>query len=482
MPGASVPSHLPRAPNAMENVRPPASREPVMVGTDNVAAVGRAHAVGRALEEAAVPRLPGFGRNTSVLAYAWFLWGLGAGLWAYTWPVYLASLGADSIAIGSVIGVGSLIATLAYLPGGLVAQVGHHKWQMVALHGLHTLATGSFALAGSWWHVVPGVLVQNVVAILAPAVNGYLTRVADEEKVGVARLYSVVGSAQFFSMTVSPPVGGWIAREFGDHAVFPVALVGCGLSVLAMAMCRSYPGTRASSPLGEHLPAPRNANAGALGAGVAAYRELLASPTVRGLLVTCLAVSAAIHLAIQFSPIYLQDRFGYDTAEIGWTGAAASAGGAIIVLGIERLRRRRGLRAAMVTSCLLTALHFVATLASPALWVQLLGYVCRGGIPAIGTLMTVALTDRSDRAHVAAGVALLATTGGLAAIVMPPLGGWLYSVEAAGPFVVGAVAMVAAQGLVRGAFRPAEARPRSQPTPVTGTGEDPENEGPPSHP
>ena len=52
--------------------------------------------LGRALEATPLPPLPGLGRNASVLAYAWFLWGLGAGLWAYTWPVYLASLGAES--------------------------------------------------------------------------------------------------------------------------------------------------------------------------------------------------------------------------------------------------------------------------------------------------------------------------------------------------------------------------------------------------
>ena len=218
----------------METVDPPAKPGRASAGLALLAPVGRA------LEATPLPSLPGLGRNASVLAYAWFLWGLGAGLWAYTWPVYLASLGADPVQVGSVIGIGSLIATLVYLPGGFVAQLGHHKWQMVALHGLHTVATGSFALAGDWWHVVPGVLVQNFVAILAPAVNGYLTRVADEERVGVARLYSVIGSAQFIAMTASPPAGGWVSREFGDHAVFPLALLGCGLSVLAMAMCRSF--------------------------------------------------------------------------------------------------------------------------------------------------------------------------------------------------------------------------------------------------
>ena len=172
-------------------------------------------------------------------------------------------------------------------------------------------------------------------------------------------------------------------------------------------------------------------------------------------------MNVAIHVAIQFSAIYLRDHFAYDTAGIGWTGAAASAGAAAIVLLIERLRRKWGIRLAMVASCALTGVHFLATLASPALWVQGLGYFCRGGIPAIGTLVTVALTDRSDRANVASGVALLATTGGLAAIVMPPLGGWMYASMPSAPFIVGAAALVVAQGLVWITFRPL---PRREPS------------------
>ncbi|RLT57960.1 MAG: hypothetical protein DWI71_03675 [Chloroflexi bacterium] len=131
--------------------------------------------IGDGMEAVPMMRMPGLGRDSSVLVYAWFLWGLGTGLWAYTWPVFLSGLGADSVEVGAVIGIGSLIATLVYLPGGFVAQYGYHKWQTVVLHGLHTVATGTFVMATSWWHVVPGVFVQNFVALLAPAVNSFLT-------------------------------------------------------------------------------------------------------------------------------------------------------------------------------------------------------------------------------------------------------------------------------------------------------------------
>ncbi len=74
------------------------------------------------------------GRDTTILVWVWFVWGIGAGLWSYFWPVYLDRLGATSVSIGLVVGTGSLAATLVYLPGGLVAQLGHQKWQMVLQH------------------------------------------------------------------------------------------------------------------------------------------------------------------------------------------------------------------------------------------------------------------------------------------------------------------------------------------------------------
>ena len=415
--------------------------------------------IGDGMEAVPMMRMPGLGRDSSVLVYAWFLWGLGTGLWAYTWPVFLSGLGADSVEVGAVIGIGSLIATLVYLPGGFVAQYGYHKWQTVVLHGLHTVATGTFVMATSWWHVVPGVFVQNFVALLAPAVNSFLTRIADEERIGVARLYSVIGSAQFVAMTVSPPVGGWVAREFGDGAVFPLALIGCGLSVTMMAMLRSHTGPSRVDDTGAPLdPAVSAAPStttrpSAFSQGWDVYRSLLAMPVIRMLLATSLAIHASIHLAVQFAPLFLREEYGFDSAAIGWTGSAASAGAALLVLLIDRVRRRRGLLVAMYVACALTAAHYVLILSSPLLAVQLVGYAGRGAMAALGTLITVALTDWCPRSQVAGGVALLATAAGVAAIIFPPLGGWLYSIDPRAPFAMAVVVIGGAQFLVWRTFR-----------------------------
>jgi MFS family permease len=120
---------------------------------------------------------------------------------------------------------------------------------------------------------------------------------------------------------------------------------------------------------------------------------------------------------------------------------------------IDRVRRRRGLLVAMYVACALTAAHYVLILSSPLLAVQLVGYAGRGAMAALGTLITVALTDWCPRSQVAGGVALLATAAGVAAIIFPPLGGWLYSIDPRAPFAMAVVVIGGAQFLVWRTFR-----------------------------
>lgn len=112
----------------------------------------------RRLERVAVPRLPGYGRDSSLLLWSWLLWDLGQGLWAYLWPIHLASLGASAVEIGFVVATGPITATLCYVPGGYVALLGRHKWQLAIGHLLPIGAVASFALAREWWHVLPGMI------------------------------------------------------------------------------------------------------------------------------------------------------------------------------------------------------------------------------------------------------------------------------------------------------------------------------------
>lgn len=405
------------------------------------------------LEAVPVPRVFGLGRDTGILFWAWFIWGIGAGLWSYFWPIYLARLGASSVQVGLVIGSASLVATLIYLPGGFVSQLGHHKWQLVVLHLLTTVAVTSFGLAQEWWQVLPGVLCTGLAVLFSPAVQSYKAQAADDEGVAVPYAFSAINAAQFITMTLSPPIGGWIADRYGMHALFPLVGIAYGASVVGMCLLRSRP-----MPGPGHLDDAAATRRGARAAGWDTYRHLFASPPVRLFLFVALLMHVGIHLAVSFAPLYLRDVYAYDAAAVGWAGSAASAGAASLLLGLERYRRRHGPVPAMWAACSLTGLHFGCTILSPALGAQLVGFFCRGGVQTVSVLTMVALSDLVSRASLAPAVALLASVVGLAAIAAPPVGGWLYAQAPTTPFLAGIVVLAAALPLVGRTYRSAAAR------------------------
>jgi hypothetical protein len=86
--------------------------------------------------------------------------------------------------------------------------------------------------------------------------------------------------------------------------------------------------------------------------------------------------------------------------------------------------------------------------------VQLGGFFCRGGFQVASNLTTVALTEIVPRATLAPAIAVMATVAGLAAIVAPPAGGWLFSVVPLAPFAAGVLLLGAALPLIGRAYRP----------------------------
>lgn len=389
----------------------------------------------------------GYGRDSSVLLWGWALWGLGQGLWSYLWPLYVAGLGASSVEVGIVVSANFVTATLCYVPGGFVSQLGRHKWQVVAGHVLPVLGVTSYALARTWWQVLPGVVALAAVALVAPTVNSLIVQIADEEDVPASRLFLTLGAILYAGMVITPPLGGLIADRWGMRAVFPLA-GGCYAGfVCLMTLLRS----RAAPTDPDH--APGAARRSALHAGGGAYAGLLRDPRIRILLLTAFLLHGGMHLGLSFAPLYLGEVYGWDRALVGWMGSAASAGTVLLLLSMERFRRRFGAVAAtwLASGCMVA--HFACTVLSGAVPVQALGFLGRGGFQSMATMTTVAMTEAVPRGRVAPAIALLATVAAGAAIVAPPSGGWLFARAPAAPFAAGIAVLALSAPLVAASLR-----------------------------
>ncbi|HEU5315306.1 MAG TPA: MFS transporter, partial [Chloroflexota bacterium] len=209
-------------------------------------------------------------------------------------------------------------------------------------------------------------------------------------------------------------------------------------------------------------------------AGSGAYAALLADRRIRLLLLTAFLLHGGMHLGLSFAPLYLGEVYGWDRARVGWMGSAASTGTVVLLLTMERFRRRFGAVPAAWLSAGSMAAHFACTIASGTLPVQAVGFLCRGGFQSMATLTTVAMTEAVPRARVAPAIALLATVAAGAAIAAPPVGGWLFARTPALTFVAGIAVLALSAPLVPVALRPrrtgdaarAPARAVDQPEPL----------------
>jgi MFS family permease len=401
------------------------------------------------LERAPVPRFWGYGRESSLLLWSWMFWGFGVGLWSYLWPVFLAELGASSVEVGLVVATGSVVATLCYVPGGYVAQLGHLKWQLALGHLLPIAAIASFAFARDWWHVLPGIVASSSVGLVAPAVNALMAQIADDEAIPTPRYFTLLSVTLYAGMAVTPPIGGWIGERYGMHAIFPVVSAAYAASVLLMWMVRSRDAARDIDP--------GQARRGALVAGSGTYLRLLSDPAIRLFLVVAFLLHGGAHLGLPFVPLYLEEIHGWDSTRIGWVASGTGIGAVVLLLTMERFRRTYGPTLATWLAGGFTGVHLGCTVLSGAAPIQIVGFFCRGGFQTMATLTTVGLTEMVPRASLAPAIALLATVAGGAAIAAPPLGGWLYALSPAAPFLVGIGVLAVSAPLVSRALRRAPA-------------------------
>lgn len=357
------------------------------------------------------------GRDLWLLFASTLLWSLGAGLYTYTWPLYVRELGADAPALGLLYAVGFLAMATGYLPGGLLADRFDLKWLIVAGWAVAAPAPLFYVLARHWTHLVPAVVLYNISSFCGPAMRAYMAHRSPGER--MSTVFAVVDASWPLGMVVSPVIGGIWAERAGMRPVFWAALVLYVLStvvLLPMRPCRPTPGEERVG-----------------------FREVLGLPGVRALMAAAFAVYLAQHLALPFVTPFMQDVAGLDFADVGWVGAAVALGGSLPspLLGwlADRLGRMRG----VVASLLLMVCSFAVLAASGGIWPLALAGFLRGAGTISWSLLAAAVAAALPPAARGRGFALYSLVNGLAMAAGPYPGGWLYEVSPYLPFAASAL-------------------------------------------
>ncbi|MFQ5838524.1 MAG: MFS transporter [Thermoplasmata archaeon] len=357
----------------------------------------------------------GLPRQLKILFLSNFFWASGLGLYLYIWPVYVRSLGASPSEVGLVLAVSTLVASVAFIPGGILADRYDRKRVMILGWSLALPAPLIFFYAGHWTHLLPGVLVYFASFLGIPAMTAYI---ADFSAPGERMTsFGFVYAGFPLGLTYSPALGAFLLSSLEMRHLFLIALIFYIASTLVMVAVKADP------------PAtPREAGP--------SFSEILRRPNVLGVVSVMVVILAATYLAYVYIPLLLQDLHGASISNVQIFGTLISIGSTILAPILGRLAdawSRKGTMLLAITLFSTSLLLYVFARGPPALVLASLFAGTFLAFRSIGDSMITVMAPRQLQGKV---MSLFLLLQGLALTLTAYLGGLFYEMSAQLPFLV----------------------------------------------
>ncbi len=360
-------------------------------------------------------------------------------------PLFLRELGADIRQIGLFFTISLIFPLLLRIIGGWVSDsIGRLRAMLIgALSGLAAYA--AYAIAPIWQLALAGpAFIALTTALIFPSYKAFIADETPPDQRG--RAFGIAETVITTAWILGPPLGGWIAQNFGYRPMFTAA-VGAYLiaSLVFWGVMRADPGT---VQVGGERP-----NLDSLRASLRQMLVLMVSGgLVTWLLITDGVRDVAFKLSFDLMPIYLAEIGGLSRQSIGLLdgifGLALAAASFPAGWLIDRTSERTGVTLGLL-AVVLSRLVF-------ALAVSFTGFAGSWILLGIGG----GLLDPAYSALVARGVplrlrgityGLLATSLGLISLPSPWIGSQIWALFGPKwPFLVtaaaGALAIIPAWG------------------------------------
>jgi DHA1 family multidrug resistance protein-like MFS transporter len=386
-------------------------------------------------------------RDNRLLALSLFLWGSGEGLFFYIRPLYLKELGADPVAIGSILSLAFLANGLTHIPAGYLADRFGRKQVLLAGWVLGIFAAGLMYAAQSLeWFVVGFVAYLSTGFVIAP-INAYVSEARGPQS--VQRALTLVSAGFWAGNVFSPALGGWIGERFGLRQVFGVALIAFTASTVAMLPLR---------PQALSQPA----------AGESRYRLLFRNRRFLGFLALIFVAMVPMQLGVPFLPNYMVDVRHLRVEDIGLLGSVNSLGVVLVSVTLGHRAPRRGF---MIGQMLMSLSMMLVLFTTGAAWFGL-AYFCQAGWNLARSMTTAQVGRVIEKQEIGLAYGVTETMAVAAVIIASQVAGLLYARSAALPFQVSLVLVGLALPLVWWLAPRRDAHsPEAMTTPVTEAGE-----------
>ena len=362
-------------------------------------------------------------RDLKLLMVSMFFWGAGEGLFIYLYPVYLEQLGANPVAIGSVMSLSALVLAGAHIPAGWLADRFGRKRVMAGGWVVGCTATLCMFLAPSLAWFVPGLVLYVFTGYVISPMCAYITEARGT--LSVQRALTLNSAFYAAGTLFSPALGGQIARGLGLRSVFAISLVIFLVSTGLIFKLNRQP-----------VAAPH--------AGVNRYGKLLANRRFVSLMLLAFAAAMAFQIGFPLAPNFLADVRHYDVALIGLLGSFNALG--ITVLSVALGHRPP--RGAFMVAQGLMALSLGLLLSQSGLGWMALVYFFRGSWSLARNMTSTQVGQVVDQPELGLAYGVTETVLALTLILGPLAAGFLYARVPSLPFQISLVLLVVTIPLV----------------------------------
>lgn len=377
-------------------------------------------------------------RPLSVLFFTIFLDLLGFGIVIPILPIYADELGASGWMIGLITGIFAFMQFLfAPFWGNLSDRIGRRPVLLTSI----AIMSGSYLLfAGAvsiplllFSRILGGIGAANI-----SAANAFISDMSTDAN--RAKNFGIVGAAFGLGFIFGPPLGGWLKDQYGIEWVgYTAAILGAANFLMAMVFLPES--LREKDPQSPLFPNPFRE-----------LRNILPRVELRGFLLSNFIFLAAFSMMHVTSSLLWQDRFGLNEKEIGYVfafiGISVATVQGTLIGSFNRWigERRLYLLGSLLMGVGLLAMPYVPVALFVPLELAALLIIAVGNgffTPTVSSLVAQRAASH-ERGKL---MGLLQSVGSLSRVIGPLIGGTLYDLGPAKPYLMAAAMMFFTAGL-----------------------------------
>ena len=347
----------------------------------------------------------------------------GDGLFAYLLPVYMGNtLRADSVQIGILYAVTTLLAAITLLVSGTLADRYDRKKIMIAGWIAWLPAPLIFSFARNWVEMLPGMIMWGF-WLGGPSGTAYIITAADKNKLTFT--LTTMSAAWSIGYILSPATGGFLAGSIGMKPVFYSAFILYALACSALFFIKSQHASRAQTDLKSDYSFRR----------LVRNRKLLAFSLFFAMLMFVLMMFRS------FVPKFVADTYKSNDFEIGLLGSISYASSAALGILLGRLGDKSSKSYPLALTLVLNGVSMILLLASGNFSVLVVSFILIGGSYMTWSLMNAIVGPLAPEACRARWIAVPQVISMFASFLAPYVGGFLYAFSPQYPFMVAVVVM-----------------------------------------